>query len=250
MPGMSSPARAARSPRGRSTQFNALLTAYAQTTRQPLYVLLFLFPILATYEFGALILRPATMPERDLVAQSLIQTALSFLGATGYLVPGLLLMLTLLIWHILSGRNWSVQGWVFPFMLVESVLLTLPLFVLGRLALQAETTVSLRNQVVLALGAGIYEEMVFRLLLVTGLMLLFEEVANLPRKVAGAAAIVLAALVFAACHVLPIGAEPFAWPIFLMRSAAGAYLALVFLTRGLGISVGCHAAYNLILLLF
>ena len=246
---MPSAPRAARSPRRRSIQFNALLTAYAQATRQPLYVLLFLIPIVATYEFGALILRPATMPERDLVAQSLIQTALSFLGATGYLVPGLLLLLTLLIWHILSGRNWSVQGWVFPLMLLESLLLTLPLFVLGRLALQAESTPSLRNQVVLALGAGIYEEMVFRLLLVTGLMLLFEELVNLPRKFAGAAAITLAALVFAACHVLPIGAETFAWPIFLMRTAAGAYLSLVYLTRGLGVSVGCHAAYNLILLL-
>lgn len=246
---MPSPSHPARSPRRRSIQLNAALTAYAQATRQPLYVLLFLFPIVATYEFGALILRPATMPERDLVAQSLIQTALSFLGATGYLVPGVLLLLTLLIWHILSGRNWSVLGWVFPLMLLESILLTAPLFVLGRLALQAETGVSLRNQVVLALGAGIYEEMVFRLLLVTGLMLLFEEFINLPRTIAAAAAIGLAALVFAACHVLPIGAEPFAWPIFLMRSAAGAYLALVFLTRGLGISVGCHAAYNLILLL-
>jgi membrane protease YdiL (CAAX protease family) len=57
-----------------------------------------------------------------------------------------------------------------------------------------------------------------------------------------------AAAIFALCHVRPVGAEPFAWPTFLMRLAAGVYLSLIFIARGLGVATGCHAAYNLILL--
>jgi hypothetical protein len=56
-----------------------------------------------------------------------------------------------------------------------------------------------------------------------------------------------AATLFAWCHYQPVGLDVFAWSTFLVRLAAGAYLTLVFIWRGLGIAVGCHAAFNLFL---
>jgi membrane protease YdiL (CAAX protease family) len=108
----------------------------------------------------------------------------------------------------------------------------------------------LREQIVLALGAGVYEELVFRLYLIAGLMLLFESGFQLRKKHSAPLAIGLSAIVFAACHFSPIGSEAFGWRPFLMLVIAGAYLGVVFSWRGLGVAAGCHAAFNLISLVW
>ena len=222
---------------------------YDQASQQPLYCLLFLFPLVATHEFGTLLLQPALWPERQLVAFSLIQRLLSWIGASGSWLPAAALLLTLLIWHLLRRHPWRIHGWVFPLMILESLLLTVPLFALGRVMMQAGTapdSLNLREQIILALGAGIYEELVFRLYLIVGLLRLLESGLRLPKKISNPVAIALSALVFAVCHFSPIGGEPFAWQHFLMLVLAGAYLALIFLRRGLGVVTGCHVAFNLI----
>ncbi len=57
-------------------------------------------------------------------------------------------------------------------------------------------------------------------------------------------AVLASALLFAAHHHKPFGAEAFVPSTFLFRSLAGAYLAVIFWFRGYGSAAGCHAAYN------
>ncbi len=227
---------------------------YAEDVRRPLYCLLFLFPLVATYEFGALLLRPTTWPGRDLVAHSLIQRLLAWFGATGFWLPAVALLLILLLWHILQRDPWRVHSWMLPLMALESVLLTLPLFVLGQVmrhaALTALSTLDVRQHVVLALGAGIYEELVFRFGVMLGLTHLLEGVLRTPVRVSRPFVIIASALLFAACHFAPIGSEPPSMQFFLLFMVAGIYLGGVFLARGLGIAVGTHAAFNLITLAY
>ena len=214
--------------------------------------LVFLLPLVAAYEMGALVLRPEAWPEQRLVAQSLIQHLGSWLGVYAVWVPGAALVITLVVWQFLSRSSWRLRGWVPPLMIAESLLLTPPLFVLGELLQQTSggsAGGTLRVQIVLALGAGIYEELVFRLALISVLSGLLTAVCRLPKRTALATAVALGALVFAGCHFDPIGSEAFSWSLFVMLTAAGAYLSAVFVLRGLGIATGCHAAYNLILLL-
>ena len=224
--------------------------AYWAATRQPLYCLLFLFPLVATYEFGTLIINPGGLSQPHLVAYGLIRGLLAWLGASGFWLPGVVLLLTLLIWHILGRDSWQIRGWVLPLMLAESVALALPLFALNQVMLTAGQTqnAGLALQIMVALGAGVYEELVFRLYLITGLTLLLVHLLRVPKRISLWLVIGSAAAIFALCHVQPIGAEPFAWPSFLMRLAAGVYRSLIFIARGLGVATGCHAAYNLILL--
>lgn len=228
---------------------------YREATRRPLCCLVFLFPLVAAYELGALLLRPEAGPEQRLVAQRLIQQLLAWLGTDAVWVPGAALLLTLVIWQLWSRGSWRVRGRVPLLMVIESLVLTLPLFVLR--GLFQETTAGppdaapgdvLRARLVLALGAAVYEELVFRLYLISGLIYLLVHACRVPKRAAIPAAVALAALVFAACHLRPIGSESFAWPLFLMLTAAGGYLAVIFVLRGLGVSTGCHAAYNLIAL--
>ena len=226
---------------------------YVHDARQPLHCLLFLFPLVATYEFGAIMLRPAVWPDRQLVAHNLIQRLLGWFGGSGSWLPAVTLLLTLLIWHILVRHPWRISGWTLPLMAIESVVLSAPLFVLGQLMLEATSapvTLDLRHRIVLDLGAGIYEELVFRLYLIAGLTLVLETLLRVPQRYSRPAVVILSALAFAACHFAPIGSEPFVWKRLFSLTVAGAYLSLVFMGRGLGIAAGCHAAFNLIPLIW
>lgn len=229
---------------------------YREVTREPLYCLVFLFPLVAAYELGAVFLRPQAWPEQRLVAQRLIQQLVAWFGTDAVWAPGAALLLTLLAWQVWSRKPWRLRGGVPLLMVAESLLLAAPLFVLARLLPQGTgpggvgiAPEGLRVYLVLALGAAVYEELVFRFYLISGLRRLLTDVCHVPKGAARITAMALAAVAFGACHLKPIGAETFAWPLFLMLTAAGAYLAFVFVFRGLGVATGCHAAFNLISLL-
>jgi membrane protease YdiL (CAAX protease family) len=227
--------------------------SYWEGTREPLAILAFLFPLVLVYEVGALLLRPDAWPEQRLVAQKLIQHLGAWLGADATWVPGAALIVTLVVWQSRRRGPWRLRVFIPLAMIAESLLLTVPLFVLGRILQQATSAAagdggaeSLLLLTVLALGAGVYEELVFRFYLINGLKWLFRHVGRIPPRAATVTAAVLAALVFAVCHFEPIASEAFAWPQFLVRFAAGGYLSIIFVLRGLGVSTGCHAAFNLI----
>jgi hypothetical protein len=99
-------------------------------------------------------------------------------------------------------------------------------------------------QVVTFVGVGVYEEVLFRLL---GCALL-ARLLNLmfvPWIVAFPIAAVASAAGFAAAHHF-VASDPFVPLVFFTRTLIGVYLALVFWLRGLGVAVGAHIVYNLV----
>jgi len=100
----------------------------------------------------------------------------------------------------------------------------------------------------LALGAGAYEELLFRLLLIGGGALLLGKVFLWGRQASVGVMLVISSLLFAAAHhVGPLG-EPFESYSFLYRAVCGLLLGVVFLTRGLGVAAWTHAVYNALVL--
>jgi membrane protease YdiL (CAAX protease family) len=110
------------------------------------------------------------------------------------------------------------------------------------LALAPATEAALR-QVITYLGAGIYEEALFRLVLYSALFKLFLR-AELPWFVAGLFAAILGAIAFSAAHHVGPYGQPYNNYLFLFRLVAGLYFTLLFQLRGFGIAVGAHACYN------
>lgn len=102
-----------------------------------------------------------------------------------------------------------------------------------------------------ALGAGIFEELVFRLgllsLLAWGFIRACQAFA-IPKWIGVALAVVASALVFSICHHWgdPSALDP---GVFVFRSMAGLLLGLLFITRGIGVCVYTHALYNIFLYL-
>lgn len=106
--------------------------------------------------------------------------------------------------------------------------------------------------IVTSIGAGIYEELVFRLILISLLMILLQNVLRIGHKTAIIMAVLISAALFSAHHHIVfidgqlVQSSPFRWTEFSFRTIAGIYFAVVFAFRGFGITAGTHAIYDII----
>jgi hypothetical protein len=105
------------------------------------------------------------------------------------------------------------------------------------------------TRLVMSLGAGVWEETVFRLGLLAGFTALFERVVGLRRLLAGLLGLVISSLLFSAMHHIPPYGDPFAIGVFTFRVLAGACFGLLFWFRGFAVAVYTHALYDLYVLL-
>jgi hypothetical protein len=98
-----------------------------------------------------------------------------------------------------------------------------------------------------SLGAGIYEELLFRVLLVSGLMLLARRGLGWSRRAAGIFAVVAGALIFSAFHYVGTYGDRFALGSFAFRAVAGLLFSGLYVLRGFGITAWTHALYDVFL---
>jgi len=107
--------------------------------------------------------------------------------------------------------------------------------------------------IVTSVGAGIYEEMVFRLILIILLMILFQDVLRFEHKRAVICSVLFSAALFSAYHHIDFLSgqmtEPFNLTVFGFRTLAGVYFAGLFAIRGFAITAGTHAFYDIIVVL-
>lgn len=110
---------------------------------------------------------------------------------------------------------------------------------------------SLLANIVTGIGAGIYEELVFRLILICILIMLFQDALKLGHENAIILSILISAALFSAHHHIdflsgrPNVVDPFDWTRFIFRTIAGIYFAILYAIRGFGITAGTHAFYNI-----
>lgn len=235
--------------------------SYYYSTRHPLPCLLFLLPLLAAYEVGVLWLG-GTHPEAVRNgADTWLRWGLESFGLVQLYWPPLLLALwfLLLSWLRRHDRPFDLYG-VCLGMALESVVFALGLWGLSRslgpvlhelgVALSMPATAAtdrwqILGQVVTFVGAGIYEETLFRLVLFSGLWAVLRAAA-LPRLLTFLTAAATSAALFALAHHLGPFGDPFDSYVFLFRTLAGIYFACLFCLRGFGVAVGAHACYDVI----
>lgn len=239
---------------------------YFELSRTQTYSLLFAIPLLLLYEAGAAwVTTTSESPLRngaDVLLRALLATGgvHSTLAFTAFLVAAAGVVV-LAEWR--RRRVKGLEAKVFAGMMAESALYAL-LFgmVVGtatqwvlegvgfRLAADGAGTMAslpLAEGIVLSLGAGIYEELLFRVLLAGGLFVLFRS-GGLPRGRAGVFAALLSALAFSAFHYVGPYGDPWQLQSFTFRFLAGLAFSALFLVRGFGIAAWTHALYDVFLL--
>lgn len=98
-----------------------------------------------------------------------------------------------------------------------------------------------------SIGAGIFEEAVFRLGMLSLLSLGFVracEAFALPGWIGIAAAVVVSSATFSWFHHVGVGGEPYELGVYIFRALAGVALGVLFVFRGFCVVVYCHALYD------
>lgn len=220
--------------------------SYWERTCWPLQSLYFLLPLILIYEIGIVL----WVGPMDIRARGLLRLLLEHLGATGVYLPGLAVVVVLVSWHLMRRDPWRPEPKLYAGMWLESVALTLPLCVFVVLFFGGDPMWYIsdwRAKLILPIGAGIYEELVFRLIALVLLHLLLKDLLALPTQYATVAAVAISSVAFALYHFS--ADDPFQWGRFAFYTLAGIYFAAIYLLRGFGIVVAVHALYNVVLAL-
>ncbi len=238
---------------------------YWLQSRQPLTSLVFITPILLVYEGGVLLLGHQAVRNG---ADVWLRGFLDLLDFGQYFLLPTLTACILLGWHYTLRRPWRVSRGVLSGMAAESALLAVGLRLILQLetvlwwglggppALGREGAVGSQGAGALAglvgfLGAGVYEELLFRLILLSAARWALRH-AGATAQVGTAAAVLLTSLVFSAAHYVGPSGEPVLWLHWafwfgaVFRFLAGVFFSVLFVCRGFGIAVGAHAGYDIL----
>lgn len=228
------------------------MRSYWGATSQAAYSFFFSLPLLAGYEGLLWLVGPETSSNRNLV-QVWLERLIGWAMPYSWVLSIGVMLLGLAYVYGLKRSQERLRGWVFGLMLAESVMWAvliwrfLPQFFQylaapAQLGVVKETLQSLA----LCLGAGFYEELFFRVLLVE---LLVWLLVGLRAQRAGVMHFIgawfLSAVLFSAAHFLY---EPFSWYAFWYRGAFGLVMSGLYIIRGFGIAAWTHALYDILVL--
>jgi len=237
-------------------------TKYQSETQRPLVCLAFVLPLLLFYEIGSIFLSDAGNFSASRLRSGVDQWFHQFLQQFGFGQLVLLPLVTvgvILAWHHRVNDHWRIRPTVLMGMLTEAAGLGLILFcaanslnlLFGGAAPAAQASVGLSvdwwADVVGCVGSGIYEELLFRVvLLVPAIHCLSRTFKD--RKLAVVIGVGLVSLVFASMHynVFNPAGNQFELSSFMFRFGASIVFCALFLYRGFGIAVGTHAAYDVL----
>lgn len=202
--------------------------------------LVLVFPLLLAYEIGVLF--AGRVNGADVVTRALFSVA----GSRGaYLLVHVAIALAFLLW-IRREQRWATLSFdVAAPVVLEAAIYALTLGALGTLIVENILGLgSTGAHVVSALGAGVHEELVFRLGLMAGGVAVLSRVVG--HRAAVAIALVGSSLLFAAAHHVGAHGESFTAHAFAFRTVAGCVFGAVFWFRSLAHAVYAHVFYDML----
>jgi hypothetical protein len=236
---------------------------YWTESRRPLASLLFVAPLLALYEVGVLALGDSALRNG---ADVWLRQLLEWIGLGHYFLLPALTVGLLIAWHYTTRGPWRVSRGVLAGMALESAAMAVSLRLLLEFqaavvaaigpapAAAAAPLLDLRGAltgIVGYLGAGVYEELLFRLIPLMPIAWALGRW-GVERRRSLAAAIAATSFAFAAAHYVGPYGESVSlvdgqfWFSFTFRLMAGALFGVLFVYRGFGIAAGTHAGYDIL----
>lgn len=232
---------------------------YFNSTNTLLYSFLVSLPLFLLYEILIIISQPDAEQMVRISVDVWIKSLFTSLGVNA--VSFSLLLIALIgIGIIIKEREKlkSLKLSYFPVLLVESTFYaiivafisqTLVSLVLNMQASDPIASLTITQQLALSLGAGLYEELFFRVILVSLLGFIFIKIFK--KKWAGlTAAVLLAALLFSAVHYTGNMGDAFTFGSFLYRFLFGLILNGLYVWRGFGVAAWTHAIYDIMVIAF
>lgn len=227
-------------------------------SRNLLTSLVLVFPLFLIYQIGVLFTLPM-LNGADFLTTMLFRTF--GLSTQGYIafVACVVVLFAAAVGSLGRKQRFSPKM-VVPVLLESSIyaltmgslivlVMTKLLHISPRLAAGGLEAQGLLTRLIMSVGAGVYEETVFRLGLLGGLVILFSRVFGLSRWISVASAFLISSALFSAVHHLPPYGDKLALGIFTFRLLAGVFFGVLFWFRGFAVAVYTHALYDVYVLL-
>ncbi|HLR31051.1 MAG TPA: CPBP family intramembrane glutamic endopeptidase, partial [Fodinibius sp.] len=223
--------------------FTHSINRYFSTTHSLLYSYLISLPLLLLYEILIFISQPDSDQVVRISVDVWIKTLFSYFGRDVLSIT--LILVALLGIYILYRERKKLASLRFSYfmtMLIEASLYAFLLSVvisitvsslLQMIQVSPLESLSLLQKMALSLGAGLYEELFFRVILVSALLWLFRYLFT-KKAVAYILAILLAAVIFSAVHYVGSMGDSFTLGSFLFRFLFGLALNAIYVWRGFG----------------
>jgi membrane protease YdiL (CAAX protease family) len=233
------------------------LRTYHDDSRDLFTSIVLVIPLFIAYQVGVL-LTGGVRNGADFICDVMWLAADNSLGGYLGINLGILAAFGAGLWFLRDRGSFRPRIW--PWVVLESSAYAL---LLGSAVIMLMSTLgldvllstggeghSLLSSIVLSLGAGLYEEIVFRLVLMGGLFWAGTQWAKLPTWVAAVGALLLSSFVFSGVHYIGSLGDTFALGSFVFRFFAGVLLAGIFYLRGFAVAVYTHAIYDIIVMVF
>jgi membrane protease YdiL (CAAX protease family) len=235
--------------------------AYLQQSREPLTAAVAVLPLFVVYQLGILFtggVRNGVDFVTDLLFSMFGNSLTAYLGFNAVVLAGFVGAVT---W---MRRKGELHPRLLPLMIAESAVYALMVGAVVNGLIQvtglsrllqihlaaAEHSPGFVTKIVMSVGAGLYEEFAFRLVLMGGMFVALHRVGGQSRWLSAVVALVSSSLVFSAVHHLGNMAEPFTMGAFVFRFFAGAVFAALFQFRGFAIAAWTHALYDVWVMVF
>lgn len=229
---------------------------YFAASRTARWGFIMALPLIALYEWGIVAVNRGDDTPVRITAEVWLRIPIQMTGIPEiYMVPALVVLIGLFIF--IRGRHLPISYRpMYPLlMIIESAIYAVGLaFVAGQatellLNLSAVTQeaeqLSWTTEMVLSIGAGIYEELLFRVILVGFTFLVLRAaLPNAKKWVPYTLAAVAGALLFSLVHYLGPHGDPLELTSYTYRVLGGLILNVIFLTRGFGVAAWTHALYD------
>lgn len=232
------------------------MSQYLTVSKSPLYSFIFTLPLFLLYEVGIFLISSRDIDQLRNGADVLMRQVLESFGIYGMYGFGGTFLIGFLIAFIRQKKNLRTSEIESRFLLImffESIGWATLLVIM---MIKIPTFLSLSNedhliqQVVLAIGAGIYEEFVFRVLLISGLAILFGLIFNWGEFGKTFLSVIISSAIFSIFHFFGSYGDTFSFPLFFVRFFAGIFLAMIYIFRGFGITAYAHSIYDLFVLVY
>lgn len=233
---------------------------YFSDTKSVLYSFLFSVPLFLIYEGLILISQPNADHIVRISVDVWMKSIFSMLGVNA--VSFSLLFMMLIGFFILYREREKLKDLKFSHFIVmifESLVYAIVVaivssaltsLILNFSASDPIDSLSYLQKLALSLGAGLYEELFFRVILVSAFVFVFTKLFNNKTWAANIAAITLSAVLFSAVHYTGSMGDLFTMNSFLYRFLFGLILNGLYIWRGFGVAAWTHAIYDVIVITF
>ena len=228
------------------------MNEYLKRSRNLPKSFLFILPLLVFYEIGILLYGTEIKNTADVI----VKKPFELFGDSATLVFNSLIIITSLcsIFYIEKKNRLSCK--IFIPMLFESAAYGFALgyvilfFVHGYLPFDITNLYaqSFIKGIIISLGAGVYEEILFRMLLLSVTYLIVVKALKINPAIGSLCSILICAFIFPGMHYIGSSGDTFTIHSFSFRLVAGIILSAIFIFRGLGIGVYTHAIYDILVI--